>query len=75
MGIKKQYNVRLDIELIAKLDEAAAHYGRESGNRVAAEIVETYFQLWGEAEDAKLEVLKSQGVRSSSTVHGRRQKR
>jgi hypothetical protein len=66
MSIKRQYNVRLEGELIDGLDEAAVYYGRESGNRVAAEVIENYFSLWRQAEDARLDVLRSQGVRVES---------
>lgn len=54
--------------------EIRGNYGRESGNRVAAEIVENYFQLWRQAEEAKLEVLKNQGVRSSTRTRSARRR-
>jgi len=38
---------------------------------VAAEIIETYFALWPQVEDARLVVLRDQGVREDSGAEGR----
>ena len=53
----KQYNVRLDVNLIARLEGIAELYNRDSGNKVAAEIVELFLDVWEDAEKARFRVI------------------
>lgn len=56
----QQYKLRLDEDVIARLDEFARKYGRRSGNQVAAEVIEQYLDFWEYAEAAKKVVLEDQ---------------
>jgi len=56
----KQYNVRIRPALIAELDEMALRYGAESGNKVAAEVIEQYLPFWIAAEAVRKETLEQQ---------------
>jgi predicted transcriptional regulator len=56
----EQYKVRLDENVIKRLDQIAQRYGRRSGNMVAAEVIEQYLDFWENAEQAKVAVLEQQ---------------
>jgi len=56
----QQYKLRLEEEVIARLDGFARKYGRRSGNQVAAEVIGQYLDFWEYAESAKHAVLKEQ---------------
>lgn len=55
-----QFLLRPPRSLVLRLDELAKKYGFDSGNEVAVKIVETYAEMWSEAEKAKLDVFTRQ---------------
>jgi predicted DNA-binding protein len=55
-----QYKLRLKVEVIERLEQMAQRYGRRSGNRVAAEVIDQYLDFWEYAEQAKQAVLEEQ---------------
>lgn len=55
-----QLNIRLEPKLIQRMEKAAARYGIRSRNAVAQEIVEQYFDLWEQLQEAKLELFLKQ---------------
>lgn len=48
-----QFNVRISLELIEKLRESADRFGMKSGNEVAAEIIDRYFEFWLATKEAQ----------------------
>lgn len=54
---RQQYKLMLDTKLIKQLDDAAENYGRDSGNKVAAEVIELFLAKWEQAEQARFAVI------------------
>jgi hypothetical protein len=50
----------MDPKVVEKLNEAAARYGRRTGNQVAVEIIETYLDFWKKLEENKRSLLDEQ---------------
>lgn len=56
----RQYNVRLETRLIDELEKASDRFGRDSGNKVAAEIIEKYLPFWLSIESARQQAFDQQ---------------
>lgn len=56
----EQFKLRLDEQVIRRLDQLARKYGRRSGNEVGAEVIMQYLDFWEYAESAKHAVLAEQ---------------
>jgi predicted DNA-binding protein len=56
----KPYKVMLPPELVEKLDRAARLFGRKSGNKVAEEIIEQYFDFWQHVETQRRDAYEAQ---------------
>jgi predicted DNA-binding protein len=56
----QQYLLRLEEGLIARLGALARQYGKSSGNRVAAEVIETYLDFWESAEQRRAAAVAQQ---------------
>lgn len=70
MPKKEQLNLRLDNDLIARLQKAAEQFGRRSGNEVAAEIISLYLPFWEEIESGKQNILEKQRASLAGTERG-----
>lgn len=53
-----QFLLRLPVDLIKRLEDAARRFGRRSRNQVAAEVLDQCLSIWEQAEAAKLAVLE-----------------
>jgi len=56
----KQYLLRLDEKLIEELNQAAAEFGEDSGNQVAAVIIKRYLKLWRAAKAGEQSIYEEQ---------------
>lgn len=56
----EQLLLRPRSEFVERLRKAAAEYGYESGNQVAVEILQTYFEFWLEIKNAERAALEAQ---------------
>lgn len=56
----KQYKLMLDEGVIARMDELARRYRRDSGNKVATEVLALYLDAWEAAETARFRVIENQ---------------
>jgi metal-responsive CopG/Arc/MetJ family transcriptional regulator len=56
----QQVNVRMEDAFVEKLKEAAEQYHYRSHNEAARDLLETYFDLWCELQEAKQAFLKQQ---------------
>lgn len=50
---KTQFNIYISRTTRNRLESLAKQFDMEKGTKVAAEIIETYAELWAEAEQAK----------------------
>lgn len=58
-----QFLTRPKRKLVARLDELAKQYDRESGNQLMVEIAEMYTEMWLEMEKARRAMLDEQWAR------------
>lgn len=56
----EQLLLRLDVDVIDKLNRLADKYKKKSGNAVAAEIVTTYLEFWEYSEEQKKLTIQKQ---------------
>jgi metal-responsive CopG/Arc/MetJ family transcriptional regulator len=59
-GQTEQLLLRPSSRLVEKLDEAVEKFGKRSRNEIAVDILETYFSLWAETEQFKLDLVEQQ---------------
>lgn len=57
---KAQFNIYISRDTRNRLEGLAKEFSKGKGTRVAAEIIETYAEMWAEAEKAREEVIKRQ---------------
>lgn len=55
-----QYKIRLSTEMIQKLRDAAARFGVSSGNQIASEVIEIYFDFWIASKEAQHAMIEKQ---------------
>jgi hypothetical protein len=58
-----QFLTRPRRELVARLDDLARQYKRESGNQLMVEIAEMYTEMWIEMEKARRAMFNEQWAR------------
>ena len=56
----QQFLLRLEEGLVGRLGALARRYGKASGNRVAAEVIETYLDFWESAEQRRAAAVAQQ---------------
>jgi predicted DNA-binding protein len=57
---KAQFNIYIGRETRNRLEALAREFSKGKGTKVAAEIIESYVEMWAEAEKAREEVIKRQ---------------
>lgn len=56
----EQFNIRINTNVLERLDKLAFEFNKRSKATVAAEIVEQYIDFWEQTEDAKRKVYLEQ---------------
>ena len=56
----QQVNIRMEDEFVERLKEAAESYHFRSYNEAARDLLETYFEMWCELQDAKQDFFEQQ---------------
>jgi spermidine/putrescine-binding protein len=65
---KTQFNIYITRTTRNRLEALAKQFNMEKGTKVAAEIIETYAEMWAEAEQAKLDVYARQSAAMEKAI-------